>query len=70
MRTLTGKLAVITGAASGIGRALAEQLAREGCYLALVDIDASGLEETASRLVGKVSIHAVDTSLRSAPCRQ
>ena len=35
----TGKLAVITGAGSGIGRALAQQFNREGCALRLSDID-------------------------------
>jgi len=47
MRELRGKVAVVTGAASGIGRALCELLAEKGCALALVDMNASGLEETA-----------------------
>ncbi len=46
MRDFSGRLAVITGGASGIGRALACQLAAEGCSLALCDLDAPGLEET------------------------
>ena len=50
MTTTDGKVVVLTGAASGIGRALALQLAREGATLALSDVDAPGLEETA-RLV-------------------
>jgi short-subunit dehydrogenase len=40
-----GSVAVITGAASGIGKALALKLAAQGCHLALVDKDQSGLEE-------------------------
>jgi len=40
------KVAVVTGAGSGIGRALALQLAASGCSLALVDIDATSLEGT------------------------
>lgn len=46
MRTLDGKVAVITGAGSGIGRALALDLARRGSLLALSDVDESGLAET------------------------
>lgn len=45
------KLCVITGAGSGIGRALALDLAARGAALALCDIDAAGLEET-KRLIG------------------
>lgn len=45
----TGKVCVITGAGSGIGRALAENLARRGAKLALSDIDTDGLAETVRR---------------------
>ncbi|WP_316525477.1 SDR family NAD(P)-dependent oxidoreductase [Kitasatospora brasiliensis] len=44
---LEGKVAVITGAGSGIGRALAVLLAGHGARLAISDIDADGLDETA-----------------------
>ncbi len=41
-----GKVAVVTGAASGMGRSLAVQLAQEGARLALCDVDVTGLAET------------------------
>ncbi|MFT6890649.1 MAG: NADP-dependent 3-hydroxy acid dehydrogenase YdfG [Halioglobus sp.] len=46
----TGKLAVITGAGSGIGRALAHQFNAAGCRLLLSDIDPNGLEKTLATL--------------------
>lgn len=48
----SGKLCVVTGAASGIGRALALNLARRGAALALSDVNDEGLAETAA-LIGK-----------------
>ena len=47
MEELEGKVAAITGGGSGIGRALAEQLAALGCHLALIDIDQGRLDEVA-----------------------
>jgi NAD(P)-dependent dehydrogenase (short-subunit alcohol dehydrogenase family) len=46
MKKLDGKKAVITGAASGFGRALALALARKGCRIGIVDIDLEGSGET------------------------
>lgn len=48
MRTFQGRVAAITGAGSGIGRALALDLARRGCALALCDRDEPALLETVS----------------------
>lgn len=46
MRDFAGKLAVITGAGTGMGRELARQLASEGCHLALCDVLMDNLEKT------------------------
>ncbi len=48
MRTLRNKSALVTGAASGIGRAIALQLAREGMDLFLLDVDQAGLVDVVS----------------------
>ncbi|PYE48658.1 SDR family NAD(P)-dependent oxidoreductase [Deinococcus yavapaiensis] len=48
--SFTGGIAVLTGAASGIGRALATELARQGSHLALIDRDQDGLERVAGEL--------------------
>lgn len=67
MRELRDKVAVITGAGSGIGRALAGALAEEGCRLALVDRSEKGLEETAASLRARgarASTHVADVSDR------
>ncbi len=67
MRKLHGKVAVITGAGSGIGRALAVNLAREGCSVALSDVNEAGLKETAQLIDNKsiqTQIYRVDVSDR------
>lgn len=51
MKTFRGQTALLTGAAAGIGLALARALAREGCHLYLVDIDAAGLQRLREELV-------------------
>ena len=69
MRELRDKVAVVTGAASGIGRSVALLLADKGCHLALVDMQRDALAETAAQVLAhgrKVSQHVVDVSSRSA----
>ena len=67
MKNFSDKVALITGAGSGIGRALALELATSGCSLALVDWNKDSLEET-KQLVRKknilVSTHPFDISDR------
>src|SRR6266436_2151562 len=64
MTTIRGSAAAVTGAASGIGRALALELAARGCDLALADRDDAGLQATAAEIgragSPKVTAHRVD----------
>lgn len=65
MKNFAGKVAIVTGAASGIGRATALALAKRGCAIALADIDPNGLESIEKELVERgttVSTHPVDVS--------
>ena len=68
MKKFSGKVAVISGAGSGIGRALAVQLAERGCVLTVADISADGLQETRKLVeaAGAVcSTHIVDVADRA-----
>lgn len=65
MTDLKNRTAVVTGAANGLGRALAIELYRQGFHLALIDVNFSGLEETKRELEIKgqtISIHRADIS--------
>lgn len=66
MKIQPGNVAVITGAGSGIGRALALNLASKGCTLALADINAKELEETAGMISTTYSTHIVDVANNDA----
>jgi NAD(P)-dependent dehydrogenase (short-subunit alcohol dehydrogenase family) len=70
---LTGRTAVVTGAAGGIGHGIALALARRGCHLALADIDDAALARTAAELAAKeearalrISHHQLDVADRAA----
>ncbi len=62
---MSGKAALVTGAASGLGRATAIALAQAGADVSIVDVNGSGLEETAAsvRALGRVAhVQATDLS--------
>jgi NAD(P)-dependent dehydrogenase (short-subunit alcohol dehydrogenase family) len=61
---LMDKVAVVTGAGSGIGRALAHALAERGCRLALADLNEAALKETARELSGEVLLQKLDVARR------
>ncbi len=69
MQEFRGRVAAITGAGSGIGRALAVDLSRRGAHLALSDVDEVGLAETVGLAEGagvKVTSASVDVAERDA----
>jgi NADP-dependent 3-hydroxy acid dehydrogenase YdfG len=57
---ISGRTVVITGAASGIGRALAQRLSSHGCPVAIADVDERGLKETERTLGGSTLTKVLD----------
>ena len=66
---VAGKVAVVTGAARGIGAAVAERLALAGASVALTDIDAVALDDTAARIAARTqgSVFAVGADVAVSP---
>lgn len=64
MESFEGKLAVVTGGGSGIGRELVVQLAAAGCAVAVCDVNGAGLAETAARAAGgaRVTTHVCNVA--------
>ena len=63
---LSGKTAVVTGGAQGIGRAIAERLLRSGARVSLWDCDAATLRETAGELAALGDIHTAPVDVVNA----
>lgn len=61
-----GRTAFVSGAASGIGRAVARRLADHGCPVAIVDTDEDGLHDTAESIAGPVLARRLDVRDRHA----
>ena len=70
MKGLNGKVALVTGAAGGMGRQICRRLVEEGCSVAMLDIDKTGLESLAADIGGTAKVFhvAVDISDYSAVC--
>ena len=69
MKDFSGKLAVVTGGGTGMGRELARQLVAEGCHVAMCDVSVKNMEETQALCEReapegvRVSIHECDVAV-------
>jgi all-trans-retinol dehydrogenase (NAD+) len=57
-KSIRGQIAVVTGGANGLGRALCHRLAKEGCTVIVVDVDAANIERTVADLKRQHQIKA------------
>ncbi|MGE0223474.1 MAG: SDR family oxidoreductase [Acetobacteraceae bacterium] len=66
MRGLNGRRIILTGGASGIGRAATQRLAEEGCFVGIFDLNLAGAADVAARCpVGRVRAYQVDIADRA-----
>jgi len=64
---LAGRVAIVTGGVSGIGRAVAERMASSGATLSLWDRDADALAKMAKQLGGKTKVHTANVDISNYP---
>lgn len=60
MRDISGKVAVVTGGASGIGRGIVDALLEQGARVVIADIEAAVLDRTVSELRDRGEVSGVD----------